>query len=87
MRRLKVQTHAALLALAVPLAAGASQGPPADAMAVRGLADLWVYIAWLWVVIAALVGVLILRIREADRLHRLSFHQPARAASPGSDPS
>ena len=45
------------------------------ALSLHDRVDLGSYLIWLWVVIAALVYVLVLRIREADASHRMGFDQ------------
>ena len=38
---------------------------------------IYVFIAWLWISIGIIVFLLLLKIKEADRLHQLSyFHSP-----------
>ncbi|MFH1567492.1 MAG: hypothetical protein ABIL09_05770 [Gemmatimonadota bacterium] len=90
---------AALALAGVAVAAGASAAdalgaaatladtaaaPVSDALELRGRVDLYAYLAWLWVVIGALVYVLYRRLREADRVHRMGFDAAGERLAPTS---
>jgi len=63
-------------AAAPELEAPAAPRPAKERMAV------YVILAWVWFSIAVLLGLLRMRVREADRVHRMGFHRAAEK-SPG----
>ncbi len=55
----------------------AAPRPPRERMAV------YVILAWVWLSIAVLLGLLRVRVREADRVHRMGLAQPGEGSPRG----
>lgn len=43
---------------------------------IRERSAVYVFLAWLWLTIAVLIYVLVLKIRESDRIFSLRYHRP-----------
>ncbi|HSA95099.1 MAG TPA: hypothetical protein VLJ16_03555 [Acidobacteriota bacterium] len=65
--------------------AGAEPGTenPAAARPVRERMAVLVILGWVWVSIAVLLGVLRLRVREADRVHRMGLDRTGEGYAKG----
>jgi len=54
-------------------AAAPGHGNPAAARPIKERMAVYVILAWVWLSIAVLLGFLRLRVREADRVHRMGL--------------
>jgi hypothetical protein len=56
-------------------AAAPGQEKPAAARPAKERMAVYVILAWVWLSIAVLLGFLRIRVREADRVHRMGLHR------------
>ena len=49
------------------------QGHPASTRPAKERMGVYVILGWVWISVAVLLGFLRLRVREADRVHRMDF--------------
>lgn len=50
---------------------------PLSHQTLKGKLDLYVYLVWMWLLIGILISVLVLKVREADRVHRMEHRTAA----------
>ena len=67
-----------------PAAAAPGHGNPAAARPIKERMAVYVILAWVWLSIAVLLGFLRLRVREADRVHRMGFFRAGDGSPKGS---
>ena len=58
-----------------PAAAAPEQDKPAAPRPAKERMAVYVILAWVWLSIAVLLAFLRLRVREADRVHRMGLHR------------
>lgn len=58
-----------------PAAAAPGQDKPAAPRPAKERMSVYVILAWVWLSIVVLLGFLRLRVREADRVHRMGLHR------------
>lgn len=80
---LEARVQAPAQASVKPAAAAPGQEKPAAVRPARERMAVYVVLAWVWLSIAVLLGFLRMRIREADRVHRMGLVRAAERSLKG----